>query len=373
MAKYEYLFSPVQINHLKLDNRIVMAPTHLHLADEDGFMVPRMVDFYLKRAMGGVSMINIGAVGVNPKKMFFVLRVSDDKFIPELLDFTNRIHAETGTKVCAQLFDPLKMARGWKQDVNDMTVDEIEKIVDYFEKGAIRAKEAGFDAIEIHAAHGYIFASFLSLRNKRDDEYGRGVEGRMKIVMDAYTRIRKALGDDYPIGIRINGDEFIVDGNTLHHSRIIARTMAAAGIDYISITAGGKYEDSPGLHPKYQVTVPYPPLGGYSGFRSMPPAYMPEAVNVYLAADIRKTVREAGYSTPIITAGRIPYPKLAESILHNGQADLVALSRPLLRDPDWLQKTRAGKEKEIDRCTYCNSCLDRLLYDEPGFCRYLNE
>ena len=98
---------------------------------------------------------------------------------------------------------------------------------------------------------------------------------------------------------------------------------------------------------------------------------MPEAVNVYLAADIRKTLRKAGHSTPVITAGRIPHPELAEEILHEGQADIIALSRPLLRDPEWPLKAKEGRAKEIDRCSYCSTCVDRIFNDQPALCQYL--
>lgn len=372
--EYEILFSPLLINKLRLENRVVMAPMHDNLCTEDGFVLPLMIESYLKRARGGLSMIILGGVQVNPRRMVYVTRISDDKFIPGLREFTDRIHSETGVKVCAQLTDNLKIARGgWHQKASEVMLEDIKKKINYFQEGAVRAREAGFDAIELHAAHGYTLASFLSLRNKRDDEYGGSIDGRMKLVTETYQGVREALGPDYPIGIRINGDEFIVDGNTLQQSRIIARRLAEMGLDYISVSAGGKFEDSQGLFPKYEIPANYPPFGGYSGFRAMPPAWMPEATNVYLAADIRKTVRRAGYSTPIITAGRIPYPKLAEKILREEQADLIALCRPLLRDPDWPRKAKEGKEKEITRCTYCNYCLEREAYDEPGLCRYLNE
>jgi dimethylglycine catabolism A len=193
------------------------------------------------------------------------------------------------------------------------------------------------------------------------------------MLNEIYDKIRAAVGADYPVGIRINGDDFLKGGNTLAQSRIIARRMAEKGIDYISLSAGGRYEDSPGVIPNYELPANYPPFGGYSGERAMPPAYMPEAVNVYLAADIRKTIRAAGFTVPVITAGRIPYPALAESILEDGQADIIGLSRPLLRDPDWGVKAREGREKEINRCVYCNYCLERENYGEPGLCKYLNE
>lgn len=372
-SKYNNLLTPISVGSLLLDNRVIMAPTHEGLASVDGFTTPGFIDFYLKRARGGVSMAVIGAVTVNPRPAPTLLRISDDKFIPGLKELTGRIHSESGTKVCVQLLDLLKVAKGWIQNVNDVPPDQISRSIDYFVKAAIRAREAGFDAIELHAAHGYALSSFLSLRNRREDGYGKTSDGRLRIVSEIYNGIRAALGPDYPVGIRINGDEFIMDGNTLAQSRIIARKLAAIGFAYISVSAGNKHEDSPGRHPASSSPWAYPPVGGYSGYRGIPPAYMPEAVNVYLAADIRKTVRQAGYSTPIITAGRIPYPELAETILGEGQADIIALSRPLLRDPDWVVKARDGRGKEIKRCTYCNECMDRLLRDDPSLCVYLNE
>jgi 2,4-dienoyl-CoA reductase (NADPH2) len=371
--KYKMLFSPTSINGLNLENRIMMAPTHIGLNNEEGFVTPEMIDFFLKRARGGVSMIIFGAVAVNPRRIPSQMRLSDDKFVPGVAELVERIHSETGAKVCAQLYDWLKFARRWKQDVHEMTLEEIRKSIAYFENGAIRALKAGFDAIEIHAAHGYTLASFLSLRNKRDDGYGGNFEGRMKIVSEVYEKVRAVVGSGYPVGIRINGDEFIVEGNSLKQSRIIARKLAEMGLDYISVTAGGKYEDSSGLIPEWECPHPYPPVGGYSGFRSMPSADMPEAVNVYLAADLRKTIRQAGHSTPIMTAGRIPHPELAETILQEGQADLVGLSRPLIRDPDWAVKAKEGRKKEIKRCTYCNYCTERELYGTPSLCQYTKE
>ena len=146
---YETLFTPIIINRMELKSRVIMAPTRENLASEDSSVTPEMVDFYLKRARGGVSMITLGAVGVNPRRSPFMPLINDDKFIPGLKGLVDRIHSETGVKVCAQLSDWLKLARGWKQDINEVTPEEIEVRLDSFEKGAIRAKEAGFDAIEL--------------------------------------------------------------------------------------------------------------------------------------------------------------------------------------------------------------------------------
>ncbi len=350
----------------------MMSPTHDGLADPEGYVEKATIDFYLKRATGGVGMVCIGAVDVNPRKSPHA-RLSDDRFIPGWRELVDRIHSESDAKVCPQLIHARKVARGWQENINDLSIEEIKKTVDMFEGTADRALRAGFDAIEIHAAHGYTLSGLLSLCNKREDEFGGSIDGRLKILADIYQKVRAVVGARYPVGVRINGDDFIVEGNTLHHSRILARKLAEMGFDYISVSAGGKYEDSSATHPKFGSPWPYPSTGGYSGHRCMPPARFPEAVNVYLAADIRRTIRQAGLGTPVITAGRIPHPRLAESILTEGQADIIGLSRPLLRDPEWANKAWEGRDKEITRCTYCNECMDRLIKDEPGLCVFLNE
>jgi 2,4-dienoyl-CoA reductase (NADPH2) len=367
---YELLLTPVTINGLEINHRIVMAPARDTLATTDGFVTQAFTDFYLRRARGGASMLIIGAVAVTPRPSPFNLRISDDKFIPGLKDFVHQIHEESQTKVCAQLFQWMKMSRGWFQDINDMTAGEIAQAIENFEQGAHRAREAGFDAIELHAAHGYLLAESLSFKNKRKDGYGGSTEGRLALVSEIYQRIRTALGPDYPIGIRINGDEFIIGGNTLRQSTVLARRLAQMGLDYISVSAGGKYHDSPGLTP-IGVPFPYPPVSGYSGYRAMPPAYMPEGVNVYLAAAIREVLRETGHETPVMAAGKIPTPEVAEAILKEGKADIIGLCRPLIRDPEWPRKAQEGQTREIKKCTYCNDCMDRILNDRPALCKYL--
>ncbi len=373
MTRYELLFTPITINRLELASRVVMAPTHLGLNSDEGFVTPEASEFFVKRGRGGAGMIIFGAVAVNPRRLPFQMRLSEDRFVPGVADMVGRIHAGSAAKVCAQLYDWLKLGRRWKQLFSDLSLEDIQKTIAYHEQAAVRALDAGFDAIEIHAAHGYVLAGSLSLLNKREDGYGKTFEGRMRLTSEIYARVRAVTGPDYPLGVRINGDEFIVGGSTLKHSRLIAKRLAVMGFDYISVTAGGKYEDSPGLIPKFDCPHPYPPIGGYSGFRSMPDADMPEAVNVYLADDLRKTIRQAGYETPVMTAGRIPTPGLAEDILQKGQADIIALSRPFLRDPDWARKAKEGKGREIKKCIYCNECTEKELYGEPSLCVYTKE
>ncbi len=367
---FETLLSPIMINQMRLQNRIILAPMHDCLTSADGFVTPEFTHFYLRRAQGGASMLIIGAVTVSPGWLTPHQCLYDDKFIPSSKDFIDRIHSQTDTKVCAQFVEKLKGPRDQIPDVHDFTDEDIEQMMGNFERGAMRARESGFDAIEIHASHSWALAAFLSLKNNREDKYGGPVESRMKIVVDLYQRMRRVLGDDYPIGIRINGDEFIIDGNTLTHSTIIARKLAEMGIDYISVSAGAKYEDTPSAAIGGGRLFPYPPTGGYSGFRCIPPAYMPEGVNVYLADAIRKAVRKADYETPVMTAGRIPHPELAEAILTEGKADLIGLSRALMRDPNWPTKTKEGRAQDIAKCDYDNACLEKLARAEPVYCKY---
>lgn len=365
---YEMLFSPITINGMKLNNRIVMAPAHEGLADNEGYVTPAYSDYYFRRAQGEPGMIVLGGILVNTRQ-FPAPRLSDDRFVPAYEEMVGRIHSETNTKMVAQLYDLLKSARGWRQSVEEVPIEQIKQSIDFFEAGAIRAREAGFDAVEIHAAHGVLQADFLSLKNKRKDEYGgKKLENRMRFTGEVYERVRKALGKDYPIGIRINGDEFIIGGTTLTQSKLAAKKLAELGLDYISISVGGKYDDSYGTDP-WGLTFPYPPWGGYSGFRCMPENYMPEATNVYLAEGIRKTVREAGYGTPIMTAGRITTPELAESILKDGKADLIGICRQIIRDPDWPKKAKEGRPKDIKKCAYCNNCIETATVGPGGYCK----
>ncbi len=182
----------------------------------------------------------------------------------------------------------------------------------------------------------------------------------MKIVKEVLARVKAAVGEDFPIGCRLNGDEFILGGNTLQQSRQIAKKLADWGIHYLSVSAGGKFEDGQIYD---GIAWPY---SGYSGTRTMPTKDMPDGVNVYLAEDIRKIV--SLYGIPVFTAGKIPSPELAEAILESSKADLIALGRPLICDPDWPNKTKSYRWHEIVNCKYCGSCTDNDRNFEPVVC-----
>lgn len=347
------LFTPVEFRNLSLRNRIVWPPMVSWEATEDGFVTDTIIERYRRRAQGGAGLIVVEACGVNASKSPYLLRIYDDKFIPGLKRLTEAVKAE-GAKISVQLIHFLRASKsGWREKVEDLTLEAIEQLKKDFVAAAVRAKEAGFDAVELHAAHYYTLASFLSRLNKRRDKYGGSFENRFRLLGEVYEQCRSAVGPTFCLGVRINGDEFVLEGNTLKQSRRIARRLAEMGIDYISVSAGGKQEDGPWYT-------------GYSGSRAMPPIYMPEAVNVYLAAAIREEVKE--YGVPVITAGRIPTAALAETILQAGQADLIGIARPLLADPDWPKKYLEGREKEIFKCAYCNECLERDRNFQPVEC-----
>jgi 2,4-dienoyl-CoA reductase-like NADH-dependent reductase (Old Yellow Enzyme family) len=216
-------------------------------------------------------------------------------------------------------------------------------------------------------AHAFVLASFLSRVNKRTDEYGGSFENRMRLPVEVYQAVRQTVGENYPLGIRINGEDFIVQGNTLEQSTRIARRFAELGADYISVTAGDRFEDA--AIP--EEGNPPDPMSGYSGHRMSPWWWWPDGTHVYLAEGVRKAVRKAGFNTPIVIAGKIREPKYAEEILREEKADMIGLCRALLCDPDWPAKAKEGKDKEIVKCVACNWCLEAdSRYEKVNCCRW---
>lgn len=349
------LFEPFTINNkLQIKNRIMMPPVVTRLATTEGQVTDALIDRYLLYAKGGAGIVITEAVSVKKQKSGQLLRLSDDEFVPGLKELTKRIHGETDAKIGPQIIHFLKIARsGYRQKVEDLSEEEVNEIPTLFAQAAARAREAGFDVVELHFAHAYTMASFLSRYNKRKDEYGGTFKKRLNLAREVVEASRKAVGGDFCLGARMNGDEFTLGGNTLVQSRAIALLLAELGLDYISVSAGGKFEDA--VQKEGEALDPYT---GYSGNRTMPPLWMPEKVNVYLAADIRKTLRAEGYDTPVVCAGRIPTAQLAEGILQNGEADIIGIARPILADPYWPNKYKEGREKDIVKCIYCNKCRE---------------
>lgn len=343
------LFTNLKIGDVELPNRLVFAPMLTNYATEEGFVTQRQIDYYRERAGGGTGLIIVEAAAVIDRKAPYLLRIHEDDYIPGLRQLVDAVHGE-GSKIGLQIVHWLRIARsGYHETPVELPPEEIESIVENFVQAGRRAKEAGFDMVEFHAAHAYTLASFISLAaNKRQDRYGKNLEGRFRIVEEVYRSSREALGADYSIGIRINGEDFIKGGNTLAHTRQIARKIDELGFNFLDVSAGSRYEDGP---------------GGYSQSRGLPDATMPDGTNVYLAAALKKEV-----NIPVITAGKIRGADLAEEIVSQGDADLVAIGRGLLCDAEIALKIRENREEEIIGCKYCNHCYKVIREFKPIEC-----
>jgi 2,4-dienoyl-CoA reductase-like NADH-dependent reductase (Old Yellow Enzyme family) len=272
---------------------------------------------------------------------------------------------------------------GYRERVTDMDLPHIrdlpQTLPSIFAAAAHRARTAGFDGVELHYAHAYTMAGFLSALNSREDGYGGPRENRVRLPLEVYRAVRQTVGNDYVVGVRFLGDEVIAGGNRIDDAVYFGVEFAKAGMDYLSISKGGKFEDAE--QPKVgQAVYPYT---GQSGYECMPTTLSDErgpfGRSVPLVAAIKRAVNAAGFNTPIVATGGITTFEQAESILQRGEADIAGLARQALADPDWFVKVRTGHGDEVRRCTYTNYCealdqahrqvtcklWDRKQLDEP--------
>jgi 2,4-dienoyl-CoA reductase-like NADH-dependent reductase (Old Yellow Enzyme family) len=252
------------------------------------------------------------------------------------------------------------LERGYRERVDDMHLPHIRELPrvlpELFARSAVRARAAGFDGVELHFAHAYTMASFLSRLNNRDDGYGKSPENRVKLAVEVFQAVRAAVGRGFTVGCRMLGDEVIEGGSRVDDASFYAVELARAGIDFISVSKGGKFEDA--KRPKIGEAI-YP-YTGPSGLECMPTVHIggegPFGRNLSLSHAIRASVRAAGFATPIGGAGGINSFELAERALHEGACDFVAAARQSLADPDWWLKIEEGRGNEIRRCVYTNYC-----------------
>jgi 2,4-dienoyl-CoA reductase-like NADH-dependent reductase (Old Yellow Enzyme family) len=354
--KYEKLFTPITMRGVTFPNRIQRTAMVSGLCTEEGYVTEELKRRYQREARGGAGAIVVEAAVIIPSKSSYNLRISSDEFLPGITELVKSIRAaSTEIKIGIQIMQHLKLSRsGWRQKVEDFKTEDLPQIVENHVAACRRALAAGFDFIELHNAHAYVLASFLSRSNKRTDGYGSTLRNRMKLPVEVFKAVRALVGENYPLGVRINGEDFHVDGNTLFQSSKIAVKFAEIGADYISVSAGSRFEDAA----TPASGNPPDPLSGYSGHRISPWFWWPDGTHVYLAEGIREAVRQAGFNTPIITAGKIREPQHAEKILQQEKADIIGLCRALLTDPDWPIKAQEGREHEIVRCAACNWCLE---------------
>jgi len=321
------------------------------LSASDGFVNDGIIERYRRFVDGGAGMVVVEAASIHGAKSGPLLSISDDRFVPGLSQLTAACHEAGDGKVFLQIIHFLKVARsGWRQKVSDLSIGELEALPDLFADAAERARSAGFDGVELHMAHAYTLSSMLSRINKRSDHYGRTLENRLRLPSMVLQRVRDRLGD-YPVGVRFDADESIKRGYSVGDAGKFAVRFAELGADYISLSAGGKFEDA--VHRQGQPLYPYT---GYSGDRCMPGDNLPDATNIWMAASVRATLRAAGHNTPVLGTGKIGSATLADEILNRGDCDIVGMARAMLADPYLPNKSKEGKLDEVVSCIYCNVC-----------------
>jgi len=363
--KFERLLSPGAIGKLKIRNRIVLAPMVRNYATPDGFTTRQQIDNYAARARGGVGLVIVEATFVHPggKGWPQGLGIHHDKCIPGLADLVEAVkgwggkiaiqlhHAgrqtassTTGTPLVAPSAIPCPVIGELPRE---LTTEEVVELVEAFAQAAVRAKQAGFDAVEIHMAHGYLVSQFLSPNtNRRTDKYGGDINGRMTFVLEIVQRTRELVGDDFPIIVRMNGEDFVENGLELDESKQTAQKLQAAGVDGLDISAG-----------TYESTLT--PRG--INVAGLVPMYLPGGQLVKYAEQIKSVV-----NLPVITVGGIT-PEMGEEILQQAKADFIAMGRNLLADPELPNKLATGEPKDIRPCLRCNEmCNGRIVNQRIG-------
>lgn len=355
--------NPIRINTLLIKNRIVFPAMCTKYAAPDGGVTERMLRYYEERAKGGAGLVTIEATSVDPTGNSFSrgLSIADDARLPGLTDLARRVKRH-GARISIQLQHggraalpqfsghavPLVSAIPGVTPYDNSVIlseEEIARLVECWGKAAIRAREAGFDAVEIHGAHGYLINQFMSpLTNLREDAYGGSFENRMRFPLEVLRAVRKQVGPDFPILFRYSMEEFMPGGIDMEQAVRIAKVMADNGVDMLNVSIGI----------------------GESVEYIIPPASVPDGWNADRAAAIKRAV---GSRIPVAVVGRICNRKAAENIIASGKADLVAMGRALLADPFLPAKLAEGRDDEILTCIGCNEgCTGMLNECRPISC-----
>lgn len=359
MSRLDHLFSPIRIRNVELANRAVMPPMGTWLANDDFSVGDALLAYIKRQAQSGAGLIISEVACVHPSGLAgeHHLGAFDDRFIPGLKKYAQAIH-EAGGKAAIQLHHAGReslflLEKGeavgpsavpsavYRQAPQEMTPELIEEVIAAFGQAAVRAREAGFDAVEVHGAHGYLLTQFLSaLSNIREDKYGGDMEGRATFVIEVLKAVRGAVGNDFPVLLRISAEEFIKGGYVVEDLFPILPHIVAAGADVIHASIGT--HGSPG------------------GITSAPQEYE-AGFNVWRAKKIKEVV-----DVPVIAVGRFTDPAVADEFIGRGDADMIAFGRQQLADPDYLIKAKEGRSQDIRLCIACNQgCIDRIMF-EPG-------
>jgi 2,4-dienoyl-CoA reductase-like NADH-dependent reductase (Old Yellow Enzyme family) len=414
------LFQSIQVGGQRLEQRTWVPAMVPWRATEDGLVTSNVLAWYGRFARGRPGAIVVEATGIRDVASGPLLRIGDARFIEGLRKLVQTVREESAgqTRVYVQLIDFLSVRRrpdpakylerflvitpehrrilgmgdqpdaairarlaalderelalvlnareleslrmGARERITDEELPHIASLPQVlpalFAEAAVRAREAGFDGVELHCAHAYTLSSFLSATNTRKDGYGGAREQRVRLPLEVLAAVRRATGGDFVVGARMLADECIANGSNVSDAEYFAVELAAAGSDFISLSRGGKFDDAR----QPQVGAAVYPYTGPSGYECMPSYYSdargPYGRNFASAQRIRARVRGAGQEAPIVVAGGIHNFEQAQSVLANGVGDIVGLARQALADPDWFVKVRSGKGEAVRLCKYTNYC-----------------
>jgi len=443
-ASRSRLFSPIEAGPFRLATRTWVPAMVPWRATDDGFVTQDNIDWYARFAAGRPGAIVVEATGIRDVPSGRLLRIGHDRFVPGLRRIADAVHEASGgeTKLFIQLIDFLSIRRrpepekflgrhlaitdrhrralgladapdaevrrallalpeerlaevldarelealrmGARERVTDLGLPHVralpEVLPGLFADAARRAREAGFDGVELHYAHAYTMASFLSALNTRTDGYGGSRENRLRLPLEVFERVRAGVGGDYVVGCRFLSEDCIHGGSTLDDSTAFGAAFARAGMDFLSLSRGGKFEDAK----QPAIGAAAYPYTGPSGYECMPAHVSDErgpfGRNFEPSARIRSAIRAAGFQTPVVVTGGVHGFPQAEGLLAEDQADVVGFARASLADPDWFLKVRTGHGEAVNMCIYANYCealderheevtcqlWDRVDLDESG-------
>jgi 2,4-dienoyl-CoA reductase-like NADH-dependent reductase (Old Yellow Enzyme family)/NADPH-dependent glutamate synthase beta subunit-like oxidoreductase len=338
---------------MEVKNRIVMPAMETHLCDKEGLVTPEVISYYRARARGGVGYITVENTSVDPAGRINdgMLCIHEDRFIEGLKRLVEEVH-RAGCKIVIQINhagkEALKHFTGMESVApspipspltrtvpRELTLPEVETLVERFTQGAERVLKAGADGVEIHMAHGYLVCQFLSPEsNTRTDRYGENTEGRARFAVEIVKAIRTRVPKDFPVICRISADEYTEKGVKLDEGKVIARLLESAGASALHVSA----------------------CNSASAAYNIPCYYLEEGCFIHLASGIKPIVK-----VPVITVGRILKPEMAEKVLEEGKADLISMGRSMIADPDWPKKVEEGRMEELRPCISCNRCIESIV------------
>ena len=360
MNIFPHLFEPIQIGKTTVKNRIFMPPLSTNLADK-GYVTDALVEHYSNRARGGVGLIVTEVTTVEPTYTYLPgdMSIYDDSYIPGWKKLVDAVH-KYDTKILSQLFHPAYMAfpvPGTPQLIapsnvgpyyaksapRAVTVEELHVLVRQFGEAALRFKKAGGDGVEIQCAHAHgLLGGFLTpLYNKRTDEYGGDINGRLRLTLEVIREVRKQCGDDFIIDVRISGDEYSEGGLTLNDMIYVSKQLEKEGVDFLHVSGGNTIKRG----------------------SSMPAPGTSPAPHAHASEEIRKHVH-----IPVATVARINEPWVAEELIADGKADICMIGRANLCDSEFANKAREGRTDDIRPCIGCGRCLTGIMFGKPIAC-----